>query len=87
MKGSRQPDLLTPQAVSDGLQTKYLGRRIKYFTELDSTNRLAKELAKSGAAEGLLVIAERQTAGRGRLGRSWSSPSGGIWLSLLLRPP
>ncbi|HAA37429.1 MAG TPA: biotin--[acetyl-CoA-carboxylase] ligase, partial [Firmicutes bacterium] len=48
---------------------------------------LAKELAKSGAAEGLLVIAERQTAGRGRLGRSWSSPSGGIWLSLLLRPP
>lgn len=80
------PDLLTPLEISDGLQTQKLGQQIQYFQEVNSTNRVAKELAQAGADEGLLVVAEKQDAGRGRLGRTWSSPVGGIWLSLILRP-
>ena len=61
--------------------------RIHWFETLDSTNNCAKELARNGAAEGTVVIADAQTGGRGRLGRSFSSPAGmGIYLSVILRP-
>lgn len=56
------------------------------LAETDSTNRVAKELARSGAPEGTLVVAERQSAGKGRLGRSFFSPEGGIYMSMVLRP-
>ena len=56
------------------------------LTEADSTNRVAKELAENGAAEGTLVVADRQSMGKGRLGRSFFSPEGGIYMSLVLRP-
>ena len=62
------------------------GNQIEWFEELPSTMDLAAAKGREGAPEGLVIIAERQTAGRGRLGRSWSSPKGGVWLSLLLRP-
>lgn len=54
--------------------------------EVDSTNRVALALADEGAPEGTVVLAEHQTAGRGRFDRSWTSPPGGLYLSLLLRP-
>lgn len=54
--------------------------------ETDSTNRVAKELAGNGATEGTLVVADRQSMGKGRLGRSFFSPEGGIYMSLILRP-
>mgnify|MGYP000932434517 FL=1 len=55
--------------------------------ETDSTNRMARRLAESGACDGTVVVAERQTAGRGRLGRSWLSGGNfGLWFSVLLRP-
>lgn len=54
--------------------------------ETDSTNRVAKELARQGAAHGTAVLAARQTAGRGRLGRQFFSPEGGLYLSVILRP-
>lgn len=61
--------------------------RIHYFDTLDSTNTYAKQLAAGGAPEGTVVIAGQQTGGRGRLGRSFSSPAGmGIYLSVILRP-
>lgn len=60
---------------------------IERFQTLSSTNEYLKRLAKSGAPEGTVIIAEEQTAGRGRLGRSWASPKGGAWFSVLLRPP
>lgn len=56
------------------------------LTETDSTNRVAMELARQGAAQGTAVLAARQTAGRGRLGRSFFSPEGGLYLSVILRP-
>ena len=60
---------------------------VHIFSELDSTNRYLKELAKEGAKEGTVIIANKQSAGRGRLGRSFFSPEGtGIYMSILLRP-
>jgi BirA family biotin operon repressor/biotin-[acetyl-CoA-carboxylase] ligase len=58
-----------------------------YREEVSSTMDVVRELAEAGAPEGTVVIAARQTAGRGRHGRDWESPEGGAWLSLLLRPP
>ena len=80
-------DNLMMQIKSLGLKTKWAGQEIVYFPETDSTNRRAKQLAQEGAAHGTLVLADTQTAGRGRRGRGWISPAGdGIFMSLLLRP-
>lgn len=69
------------------LTTKVLGRTAEYFDEIDSTNNRCKVVAKEGAKHGLLVIAERQSAGRGRRERSWETPYGtSIAMSFLLRP-
>jgi len=77
---------LTPSEWLPRLKTQAFGRVYHYLPEVLSTNALARELAQRGSPEGTLVVAESQTGGRGRLGRSWVSPPGGIWLSLLLRP-
>lgn len=85
---SKISDLLLPAEITEGLDTKIFGKEnIVYLNEIDSTNIKAKELAVMGAPEGTVVIAEKQTKGRGRRGRSWFSPSGdGIYASLILRP-
>lgn len=63
------------------------GKRVYCYDTLPSTNTLAKELAAKGAEEGTVIIAREQTGGRGRLGRSFSSPAGlGLYLSVILRP-
>jgi len=72
--------------LQERLQTKRFGRRILFRRVVDSTNEWAKELAEFGVEEGIVTIAERQTAGRGRLGREWVSPKGGLWFSIVLRP-
>ena len=77
---------LDVKKLKECLKTVWLGKKIYYFTEVDSTNKFAKKLAKQGVEEGAIVIAETQTSGRGRLGRRWESPKGGIWLSILLKP-
>jgi len=84
-----RPDLLLPQEIQKGLSTNYIGKEIYYFPELKSTNIIAKEKAlhrAEGIDEGTLIIAERQSAGKGRLGREWFSPVGGTWLSIILYP-
>ena len=72
----------------DKLNTRVIGRgENRVLQEIDSTNTEAKRMARSGAPSGSLCLAEHQSAGRGRLGRSWNSPAGqGLWLSVLLRP-
>lgn len=80
------PDLLTPLEIGEDLTTAILGQQIYHAQQIDSTNSWARQLALANAAEGTLVVAESQNGGRGRLGRQWSSPQGGIWLSLILRP-
>jgi len=81
-------DELTPTLIRRGLRTRLIGQDITYLRTVDSTNTVAARAASRGAADGLLVIAEEQTAGRGRLGRRWESPPGvGLWFSLVFRPP
>lgn len=73
--------------IQKGLKTKLLGRKIYYYPEVGSTNDIAKELIGREAAEGAVILAETQTRGRGRLGRDWASPRGGVWLSCILSAP
>ncbi len=83
----RKPDRLSAIKLMAALQTRKLGRTIKLLDEVDSTQIVAQKLAEEGAAEGTLVIAEQQNAGRGRMGKPWHSPKGkGIWMSIVLRP-
>lgn len=82
-----RPDLVTPAEILPGLTTRRLGRVIEYRERVGSTNDLAKDLARGGAPEGLLVVADEQTSGKGRLGRTWLSPPGAaLAMSLVLRP-
>ena len=76
---------LVPGEIKAGLKTTIIGKEIKYFEETESTNIIAREMA-GPADEGTVVIAESQTGGRGRLGRKWISPTGGIWLSIIIKP-
>ncbi|MDE1769110.1 MAG: biotin--[acetyl-CoA-carboxylase] ligase [Thaumarchaeota archaeon] len=78
--------LLLPWEISDGLQTDIIGKKIYYFNTIDSTQNFALKLSQKPHENGSVIIAERQTKGRGRLNRKWVSPKGGIWLSILLRP-
>jgi len=81
------PDRLYPEEISRGLTSRWLGRRIHHLDETDSTNRVAADLAQEGAAHGTAVVAEAQTAGRGRLGRSfYSPPYSNLYTSIVLRP-
>ena len=80
------PDRLGPAELEPHLAGRW--RDIRWLAETDSTQRVARELARAGAAEGTVVIAEAQTAGRGRLGRTWHSPRGvNLYCSIVLRPP
>ncbi|MFQ5885186.1 MAG: biotin--[acetyl-CoA-carboxylase] ligase, partial [Thermoplasmata archaeon] len=65
---------------------KKLEFAVKHFKTLESTMDTAKEMAEEGAAEGTVIIADQQTCGRGRNSRTWESPQGGLYLSLILRP-
>ena len=81
------PDRLLPNEVQHGLMTKYIGKKIVYYEEINSTNIEAKKLAAEGAPEGTVVVSEAQNTGRGRMERGFFSPKGkGIWFSVILRP-
>jgi BirA family biotin operon repressor/biotin-[acetyl-CoA-carboxylase] ligase len=83
----RASDRLLPEEVLRHHRPRHLTVRVVHRDEVDSTNRLAAELARGGAEEGTVVIAERQTAGRGRLGRTWASPASvNLYCSIVLRP-
>jgi BirA family biotin operon repressor/biotin-[acetyl-CoA-carboxylase] ligase len=69
------------------LTTKFVGRHLYYYHQLPTTMETARELARKGAAEGSVVIAGTQTAGRGRLARTWLSPEGSLAMSIILKPP
>jgi len=72
--------------LAQDLRTRYIGRSLHVHKTVPSTQDLARSLAEAGAPEGTVVVAEVQTAGRGRMGRLWVSPPGGLWMSVLLRP-
>ncbi|MBN3547870.1 biotin--[acetyl-CoA-carboxylase] ligase [Fictibacillus barbaricus] len=81
------PDLVTAEEVSLYTGKGSFGKKIVYQPSVKSTQEIAYSLARDGAPEGSIVLADEQTGGRGRLGRAWQSPAGtGIWMSLILRP-
>lgn len=81
------PDVYTKSELESRMHTKWAGRHIAFYDSIGSTNVQAKLLAEEGAPEGTLVIAEEQTAGRGRRGRGWQSPPGiNVYFTLLLKP-
>ena len=79
-------NLLLPWEITDGLKTKFLGRRAYYFDTIDSTQNFAQKIASNPKENGTVIISQQQTGGRGRLGRKWLSPRGGIWLSIIFHP-
>lgn len=84
---SKNNNHLSKEVISANLSTRYIGREILILDEVDSTNLKAKALSSQGACHGLTVIADHQTQGRGRLGRSFVSPAEkGLYMSILLRP-
>lgn len=81
------PDILDENIISEGLDTTLAGKKIIILKTVDSTNEEAKRCAINGEESGLVVAAEEQTAGKGRLGRMWESQNGnGIYFTLLIRP-
>lgn len=80
------PEKMTPEAIGARIATKTVGRRILCFDRLDSTNTYAKQIAQEGGENGLVIIADEQTGGRGRLGRVFHSPKKGLYLTALLKP-
>lgn len=84
---AKLPDILAPSLIRPELGDNEIGHRIIHFFKTDSTNTVATRLASEGAPHGTVVVAEEQTAGRGRFGRSWySEKSSGIYTSIILRP-
>ena len=80
-------DVITAEQVESAAGTRWAAGTVVYYPEADSTNVRLRHLAEEGAPHGLLAVADRQTAGRGRRGRVWESPGGScIYMSLLLRP-
>ncbi len=81
------PDSLIPSEIKWKLKTKVFGRNVISYLKVDSTNIIAYELAEKGMKEGAIIVADEQVKGKGRHGRSWSSPSkSGIYMSCILRP-
>lgn len=82
----KAPASLDEWALKQELKTGYLGKTLRLFEELPSTNDWCKDLVRQGEESGTVVIAKRQTVGRGRMQRAWQSPTGGLWMSVLLKP-
>jgi BirA family transcriptional regulator, biotin operon repressor / biotin---[acetyl-CoA-carboxylase] ligase len=82
------PDILAPKLLHRRLHPGPIGKRIYHFVKIDSTNSVAMALGEHGEPHGTLVLAEEQTAGRGRAGHAWhSEKTSGIYMTVLLRPP
>ncbi|MBD3380432.1 MAG: biotin--[acetyl-CoA-carboxylase] ligase, partial [Candidatus Omnitrophica bacterium] len=83
----RHPDKLFSHEVLEGFAGElFSGDKYYHYEQLPSTNNTAYSLAEEGAPEGAVVVAEEQTSGKGRMGRRWESPRGGIYFSIILRP-
>jgi BirA family transcriptional regulator, biotin operon repressor / biotin---[acetyl-CoA-carboxylase] ligase len=87
MRSTIEPRALPIEQIARELGTRLIGRRIDYHATIGSTNEEAKALAAGGAPDGTVVVADEQTAGKGRMGRRWlAPPNSGLLMSLILRP-
>lgn len=76
----------SPVEITQRLNTRFIGQRVLYYSELDSTMEAARREALWGAQAGTVILTDRQTAGKGRLGRTWISPPGSLMFSVILKP-
>lgn len=79
-------DDISPASITDNLGTSFIGQRVIYYPRLDSTMNIARLEAQQGAPEGTVIMADEQTAGKGRMQRTWLSPEGNIALTIILYP-
>lgn len=84
--GKEETEHIKRDEISKNLNTKYIGKDIYIFNEVMSTNTISKFLSMNGVGNGAVVISEKQTKARGRSGKNWESPLGGVWLSIILNP-
>lgn len=84
--GKEATEHIKASEITKDLQTDFIGKTVYVFDEVESTNTMARFLSMNGAENGTVVLAERQTRARGRSGKAWSSPLGGVWLSIILSP-
>lgn len=84
--GKQKTDYIKADEISKGLNTKYIGKNLYVYHEVKSTNNIAKFLSRNNIADGSVIISEKQTEARGRSGKAWESPLGGVWLSIVLNP-
>ena len=85
-KLTKNSEMLLPWEITRGLKTKMIGQRVYYFDSIDSTQNQALKMAEESINNGTLIVAAKQTGGKGRSGRKWISPKGGIWISIILQP-
>jgi len=79
-------ELLLPWEIIDGLKTDVIGKRVYYFDNIDSTQNFATSISKTPRENGTVIVSKNQSSGKGRLGRKWVSPDGGLWFSVILHP-
>ena len=84
--GTSETEYIKASEISKDLKTEYIGKNIYVFNEVSSTNTVARFLSINDVENGTVVISEKQTNARGRSGKSWESPLGGAWLSIILNP-
>ena len=84
--GQEETEYIKKSEITDGLNTNYIGKELYVYKEISSTNTVAKFLSMNDAQNGTVVISEKQTKAKGRSGKSWESPLGGVWLSIVLKP-
>ena len=79
-------ELLLPWEITENLSTEFLGKRVYYFDTIDTTQNFAIKIASKNNEDGTIIISKKQTGGRGRMKRKWKSPTGGIWMSVIIQP-
>lgn len=84
--GSDKTEYIKKDEITKDLNTSFIGKEMYLFKEVMSTNTLAKFFAENNVSDGTVIISEKQTNARGRSGKPWDSPIGGVWLSIILNP-
>lgn len=84
--GKQETEHIKSSEISKDLDTRWVGKNLYVFNEVTSTNTVAKFLAMNDAENGTVIISEKQTKARGRSGKGWESPLGGVWLSIIVTP-
>lgn len=84
--GKEETEHIKESEISKDLNTKHIGKNLFIYKEVSSTNTVAKFLSVNGVENGSVIISEKQTNAKGRSGKAWESPLGGVWLSIILNP-